>query len=107
MANDSGRWRVRALWVGAGTYFLILLNSLRYWGHFPLVIEIFGTLLNLGILTVLSVNIRNAYTSPESDRPSDSDQQSYAVTNDRNRQYIRLVWTAAVFYFVVMVIAIP
>lgn len=107
MVNVSARWRVRALWVGAGTYFLILLNDLRYWGHFPLVTEIFGTLLNLGILTVLMVNIRKAYESPKSEAASDSNQQSYTATDDRNRRRIRVIWTAAVLYFVVMVVAIP
>lgn len=104
--DGSGRWKVRALWVGAVTYFLIFLNGLRYWGQVPLIIEILGTLLNLAIVTFLVTSIRKAYKSHGNRVVDDSNTQSSSVASDADRRKIRFVWFLSVLYFILVVIAI-
>jgi hypothetical protein len=94
--DGSGRGKVRALWVGAVTYFLILLNGLRYWGHVPLIIEILGTLLKLAILTLIVTSIRKSYKRGGSHVVSDSNKQSPSAASDADRRIIRFVWVLAV-----------
>jgi hypothetical protein len=91
----------------AVTYFLILLNSQRYWGHFPLITEVLSTLINLAIFAALIIALCKVYKSSESKVINDSYDPSSALANDADRQKIRIVWVAAVSYFIMMVIAIP
>ena len=57
--------RLKWLWVGAGTYFLIFLNGLRigfaYIGQIPLVAVILAEVLNASILAVFLLEIRKIY----------------------------------------------
>jgi hypothetical protein len=55
------RTRVRLLWVGLGTYLLILLNDIRYLRNAPLYIVVLGILLNVGIVFVLVSELRKSY----------------------------------------------
>jgi hypothetical protein len=56
-ANDADRRRLRLLWIGGGTYFLILINGLRFFAEVPFQIVILGTVLNAMILTAFIVTI--------------------------------------------------
>lgn len=56
-ANDADRRRLRLLWIGGGTYFLILINGLRFFAEVPFQIVIWGTVLNAMILTAFIVTI--------------------------------------------------
>jgi lipoprotein signal peptidase len=57
--NDNGR--IRLLWVGLVTYFLIFMNSARYLTRFPYQVLIAGALINAGMITAFVVALRKAY----------------------------------------------
>jgi hypothetical protein len=53
--------RIRLLWVGLVTYFLIFVNSARYLTSSPYQVVIVGSLINAGMITVFVVALRKAY----------------------------------------------
>lgn len=62
---DFDQRRLKLLWIGGGTYFLIFLNGLRlgfaYAGELPTSVIILGELLNCAILAVIVLEIRKIY----------------------------------------------
>jgi hypothetical protein len=104
-ANDADRRRLRLLWIGGGTYFLILINGLRFFAEVPFQIAILGTVVNAIILTTLIVTIRKVYkrigsSEPQNQAPAATPNVAYS-TKPRN---IRVLWFAAGLYFVFMLI---
>jgi hypothetical protein len=57
--NDNGR--IRMLWIGLGTYFLIFVNAARYLRVVPYQVFVAGAVINGGILTAFIVELRKAY----------------------------------------------
>ena len=55
------RARIRLLWIGLGTYLLILLNDIRYLLDAPLYAVVLGILLNVGIVFVIVYELRKSY----------------------------------------------
>jgi hypothetical protein len=105
-ANDAERRRLRLLWIGAGTYFLILMNGLRFVPELPYQIAILGTAFNAIVLTVFIVEIRKVYK-----RIGSGDAKAAAASVPTNvidypkRRNVRGLWISAGLYFIVMLIA--
>lgn len=61
--NESGsdNGRIRWLWIGLGTYFLIFLNAGRYIRVVPYQASIAGALINIGVITAFVVALWKAY----------------------------------------------
>ncbi len=57
--SDNGR--IRWLWIGLGTYFLIFVNVGRYIRVVPYQLSIAGALINMGVITAFVVALRKAY----------------------------------------------
>ena len=57
----TGKSRIRGLWTGLITYFLIFLNAIRYAHQVPYQIFVLGALLNATILTAFVLALRRAY----------------------------------------------
>jgi hypothetical protein len=90
------------LWVGAGLYFLIFVNGLRYFAQLPYQIVILGTAINAMILTALIVTIRKVYKRIGSGEVQTA-MPSVApnVTAYAKQRNIRVLWLAAGSYFIV------
>jgi len=55
------RRRIRLLWIGLGTYFLIILNAVRIAHRVPYQLFVLGALLNVAIVTGIVILLRRAY----------------------------------------------
>jgi uncharacterized integral membrane protein len=56
------RLRTRLLWVGLGTYLLIVLNDIRYVRSSPLYVVIMASLINGAIIFAFIYELRKIYT---------------------------------------------
>ena len=61
--SDNGR--IRWLWIGLGTYFLIFLNAGRYIRVVPYQVSIAGALINIGVITAFVVALVESIQKPE------------------------------------------
>ncbi len=104
--SKTDRRRLWALWGGAGLYFLILLNGLRYVGELPVLTIVLGTLLNGAIFTTFVVAIRRVYKRLESRAQVDAVVVSASVSPDADQKSTRVLWLGAGLYFVAMLIAV-
>ena len=104
--SKTDRRRLWALWGGAGLYFLILLNGLRYVGELPVLAIVFGTLLNGAIFTTFVVAIRRVYKRLECRAQEDAVVVRVSVLPDADRKRTRALWLGAGLYFVAMLIAV-
>jgi uncharacterized integral membrane protein len=59
--KDAESRRLRLLWVGLITYFLIMLNALRYVSTTPYQFVIVGALVNASILAAFIFEMRKIY----------------------------------------------
>lgn len=55
------RLRIRLLWVGHGTYLLIVLNDIRYVRTAPVYVLVLAALFNGGIICALIYELRKSY----------------------------------------------
>jgi hypothetical protein len=105
-ANDADRRRLRLLWIGAATYFLILVNGLRFFAEVPYQFVLLGMIVNAIMLTALVVTIRKVYKRIQSgDAQIQVPAPTPSATYSAKPQNVRALWLAAGFYFVLMVIA--
>ncbi len=102
--SDADRRRIRILWAGAGLYFLILLNGLRYFGHLPYQIVILGAVLNAMIFTVFVVTIRKVHRRMSAEAKNVI-PIAPPVASEAKPRNIRALWLLASLYFVAMLIA--
>ena len=56
------RLRIRLLWVGLGTYLLIILNDIRYVRSSPLYVVVLGSLINGAIIFAFIYELKKIYT---------------------------------------------
>ena len=102
----TDRRRLWALWAGAGLYFLVLLNGLRYVGELPNLAIAFGTLLNVAIFTTFVIAIRRAHTGKQNQAERETSEGAPSVMTDARRRKIRALWIGAGLYFVAMLAAL-
>jgi hypothetical protein len=57
----KARRRIRLLWIGLGTYFLIFLNTVRFAHRVPYRLFVLGALFNMAIVTGIFILLRGAY----------------------------------------------
>ena len=58
------RRRIRMLWMGLGTYFLIFLNGVRIAPRVPYQLFVLGCLLTACVVTAVVILLRRAYREP-------------------------------------------
>jgi hypothetical protein len=58
---EVDRRKLRWLWIGLGTYFLIFLNALRYATVVPYQIFILGALINGAVIVTIIMAMRRVY----------------------------------------------
>src|SRR5450432_2051003 len=106
ITNDDRR-QIRILWVGAGLYFLILLNGLRYWGQLPYQVVILGAALNAMILTMFIMTIRKVRKRIRTEgKGVNLTDDAPATTSEAKSQNVRGLWLAAGLYFAAMLVAV-
>jgi hypothetical protein len=104
--SKTDRRRLWALWGGAGLYFLILLNGLRYLRELPVLTIVLGALFNGAIFTTFVVAIRRIYKRPEIGAQLEAVVVRPSVSPDSDRKRTRALWLGAGLYFVGMMIAV-
>lgn len=104
--NRDGRWRLRALWAGAILYALILPNGLVYARQLPYPILILGTIINGSIFALFVIEIRKVYKGRRIRHEGQQLDATPEVTAAVNPRKIRLLWLAAGFYCVIMLVGI-
>jgi hypothetical protein len=104
--NDADRRKLRVLWVGAGLYFLIFLNGLRYFSQLPYQIVILGAALNAAIFTAIIVSLRKVYKRIGSEAQNAVPSVPPIGTTHAKPRNIRALWVAACLYFFAMLIAV-
>jgi hypothetical protein len=62
--------RIRLLWVGLGTYLLIVLNDIRYVRRAPVYVVVLAALINGGIISALIYELRKTYKRLRSENPT-------------------------------------
>jgi|SRR5450432_3965446 hypothetical protein len=105
ITNDDRR-QIRILWVGAGLYFLILLNGLRYFGQLPYQVVILGAALNAMIFTMFIVTIRKVRKRIRTEGKGVNLKDAPATTSEAKPQNVRELWLAAGLYFAAMLVAV-
>ena len=105
-ATDADRRQIRILWAGAGLYFLILLNGLRYFGQLPYQAVILGAVLNAMIFTVFIMTIRKVRKRIRTEGKGINLTAAPATTSEAKPQNTRGLWVAAGLYFAAMLVAV-
>jgi hypothetical protein len=107
MPADADRRKLRILWIGAGTYSLILLNGLRFFEELPYQVVLFGTAVNAALLIAFIMTIKKV---SKRIRVGDNQNQALATTptatRSIHRRNIQVLWGAAALYFVLMLVAL-
>jgi hypothetical protein len=96
---DADRRKLRVLWIGAGLYFLILLNGLRFFSQLP-----YQIVINAMIFTAMFVNIRRVHKRIGSEAQNTTPTVAPNVTTPAKPRNIRVLWLGAGLYFVAMLI---
>jgi hypothetical protein len=104
--SSAEQRRLWALWGGAGLYFLIFLNGLRYLREFPFPIVILGFLFNGAIFTTFIFAIRRTYKKRDSQARMETAKPGPDVVVDADRQRIRLLWLGSGLYFIAMMVGL-
>ena len=105
--TNGDRRQIRILWAGAGLYFLILLNGLRYWGQLPYQVVILGAALNAMILTMFIMTIRKVRKRIRTEgKGVNLTDDAPATTSEAKSQNVRGLWLAAGLYFAAMLVAV-
>lgn len=104
--SDGDRRRLRLLWVGAGLYFLFLLNALRYLSRVPYQTMIVGTAVNLAVLSTFLFEISKVYKKSRNEVQSEIQSEAPSVVTQAKPRNIRALWVAAGLYFVAMLIGL-
>jgi hypothetical protein len=104
--TNGDRRQIRILWAGAGLYFLILLNGLRYFGRLPYQVVILGAALNAMIFSMFIMTIRKVRKRTRTEGKGINLTAAPATTSEAKPQNVRGLWVAAGLYFAAMLVAV-
>jgi hypothetical protein len=79
MPQQNDKRRIKLLYVGLGTWFLICLNALRLASRVPYQAFVLGGVINIAVLVTFILALRNAYRRLECELENKSSQQAHTT----------------------------